>query len=217
MNSTIDSTRTLQASAAAGFAAAVLILGGTLLSSRGMPSPGSDAAAWSRWAEGEERVIEIGSYYLLVPGLLFFLVLLAAVVHMHSSSRIATLLASWSGVIFVVFMMTSAVVASTSASTFGFFDDFDDPEALTVFTGASAGFHLTVVAAWSLALAMAATAVGLRAQGLISARTRTATFVLAVLAVATGELGAGLMPALLWMVLLSVMLLRRAGTPVRTE
>ena len=51
--------------------------------------------------------------------------------------------------------------SSTSASTIGFFDGFEDPEALTVLTGVSAGFHLSVIAVWSLAMTMAASAFGL--------------------------------------------------------
>lgn len=209
-----DPTRALRASAVSGFAAAVLILAGTVLSSRGMPSAGAEATLWVHWVEEEERAIETGVYYLLIPGLLLFLVLLAALAQVPVASRISTQLASWGGLVFVVCMAISGVVSSTSASTIGFFDGFEDPKALTVLTGMSAGFHLAVIAVWSLALTMAATAVGLHASGFISGRLRTASLIVAALTVAVGEVGAGLLPALLWMVFISVMLMRKAGTAV---
>lgn len=210
---TTDSARVLRASAVAGIAAAALILGGTLLSSRGMPSTAADAASWARWVENEERAIESGVYYMLLPGLLLFLVLMAALGTLQSAGGISTRLASWGGLLFIVCMAVSGVMSSTSASTIGFFDGFEDPEALTVLTGVSAGFHLSVIAVWSLAMTMAASAFGLHASGFMSGRVRTAFLILAALTVAVGEVGAGLLPVLLWMLTISVMLLRRAGAP----
>jgi hypothetical protein len=75
------------------------------------------------------------------------------------------------------------------------------------------------VAVWSFSVAMAATTYGLSSAGLISSRLRTAGVVLAAVTAAAGYVGAGLLPALVWVVSTSVILLRiaRSVPPVGRE
>jgi len=210
----MDSKRVLRASAVAGVLAATLILVGSILSYTGIPGVDADAAAWAAWAEREELTIEIGVYVLLIPGLLLFLWLFAALAGLLPADAMSTRLAGYGAVAFFVSFAAAGVLSSTSASTFGFYDAFEDPTAVTVFTGASAGYHLQGIAVWSLALTMLATAVGLRATAVISSRLYVASIVLAVLTVAASQFGIGVMFCLVWMLAVSIGLLR--WTPSRS-
>ena len=210
----MDSKRVLRASAVAGVLAATLILVGSILSYTGIPGVDADAAAWAAWAEREELTIEIGVYVLLIPGLLLFLWLFAALAGLLPADAMSTRLAGYGAVAFFVSFAAAGVLSSTSASTFGFFGAFDDPTAVTVFTGVSAGYHLQGIAAWSLAMTMLATAVGLRNTAAISSPLYVASIVLAVLTVAASQLGIGVMFCLVWMLAVSIGLLR--WTPSRS-
>jgi len=210
----MDSKRVLRASAVAGVLAAILILVGSILSYAGIPGVDADAAAWASWAEREELTIEIGVYVLVVPGLLLFLCMFAALAGLLPADAISTRLASYGAVAFFVFFAAAGVLSSTSASTFGFFSVFEDPTAVTVFTGVSAGYHLQGIAVWSLAMTMLATAVGLRNTAVISSRLYVASIVLAALTVAASQFGIGVMFCLVWMLAVSIGLLR--WTPSRS-
>jgi len=179
----MESTRLMRASGAAGVLAAVLILGGLYLGTLGISGREADAAAeaWAAWAQREEGAIEIGVYGLLVPGLLLFLWMFAALAGLLPADAMSTRLAGYGALAFFVFFAAAGVLSSTSASTFGFYNGFEDPTAITVFTGASAGYHLQGVGVWSLAMTMLATAVGLRYSGAISSRLYVASIVLAAL------------------------------------
>ena len=210
----MDSKRVLRASAIAGVVAAILILVGSILSYTGIPEFDADAAAWAAWAEREELTIELGVYVLLVPGLLLFLCMFAGLAGLLPANAISTRLAGYGAVAFFVFFAAAGVLSSTSASTFGFFGVFDDPTAVTVFTGVSAGYHLQGIAAWSLAMTMLAAAVGLRNAAVISSPLYVGSIVLAVLTVAASQLGIGVMFCLVWMPVVSIWLLR--WTPSRS-
>jgi hypothetical protein len=212
----MESTRVMRAAGVAGILAAVLILAGEYYSTKGMPAKGADAASWTRWVDAEEGPIETGVYLLLIPGLLLFLVMLGALMSVLPRNRMSTEVSTWGGLAFFVCMALSGTLASTTASTIGYFDGFEDPQAVATLTGISAGFHLTVVAVWALALTMVGTAVGLRSAGLLSGRLRTAAFVLAGVTVATSVLGAGMLPALVWIVAVSIGLLSHSSARAAT-
>jgi len=207
----MESSRVMRAAGVAGILAAVLILAGEYYSTKGIPAAGADAGSWTRWVDAEEGPIEAGVYLLLIPGLLLFLVMLGALISVLPRSRMSTEVSAWGGLAFFVCMAMSGVLASTTASAIGFFDGFEDPQAVATFTGLSAGYHLTIVAVWALALTMVGTAVGLRSAGLLSGGLRTAAFVLAGLTVATSPLGAGILPGLVWIVAVSIGLLRHSS------
>jgi hypothetical protein len=207
----MESTRVMRASGAAGVLAAVLILGGLYLGTLGISGreAGADAEAWAGWAQREKVAIEIGVYYLLVPGLLLFLCMFAALAGLLPADAMSTRLAGYGALAFFVLVAAAGVLSSTSASTFGFYSGFDDPTAITVFTGATAGYHLQAVGVWSLAMTMLATAVGLRYSAAISSRLVVASIVLAAVAVAATEVGAGIIPSLVWILAVGIGLLRR--------
>jgi hypothetical protein len=177
----MQSTRVMRAAGAAGVLATILILGGLYLANTGLPGNVADAAAWAAWAQREEFAIESGVYYLLVPGLFFF--------------------------------VAAGVLSSTTASAFGFYQAFEDPTAVTAFTGAAAGYHLQAIGVWSLAMTMVATAVGLRYSAAISMPLYVASIVLAVFAVAATVVGFGVILCLVWILASSIWLLR--WTPSR--
>jgi hypothetical protein len=206
----MESTRVMRASGAAGVLAAVLILGGLYLGTLGISGREADAAAeaWAAWAQREEGAIEIGVYFLLVPGLLLFLCMFAALAGLLPANAMSTRLAGYGALAFFVFFAAAGVLSSTSASTFGFYNGFEDPTAITVFTGASAGYHLQAVGVWSLAMTMLATAVGIRYSGAISLGLVVASIVLAALAVAGTLVGVGVIPCLVWILAVGIGLLR---------
>jgi hypothetical protein len=209
----MESIRILRLSGFAGVVAAVMILGGLYLSSRGVPGPDADAASWAAWAEREEVAVESGVYLLLVPGLLLFLCMFATLAGLLPTHGAATRLASYSAIGFFVCLAVAAVLSSTASSSDGFFAGFEDPGALSVYTGVAAGFHLQMVGVWSLALTMVAVAVGLRRAGAATQRLVVASCVLAVVTAAAGAVGVGIVPALLWIVAAGVGLFRRSGSP----
>jgi len=206
----MESTRVMRASGAAGVLAAVLILGGLYLGTLGISGreAGADAAAWAAWAQREEVAIEIGVYYLLVPGLLLFLCMFAALAGLLRADAMSTRLATYGAIAFFVFFAGAGVLSSATASAFGFYNAFEDPTAVTVFTGLSAGYHLEVVGVWSLAMTMVATAVGLRSSAAISLRLVVASIVLAALAVAASFFGFGVIFCLVWILAVCIGLLR---------
>jgi hypothetical protein len=188
----METTRVMRASGAAGVLAAVLILGGLYLATAwGRPGIDADAEALAAWAQREEGAIEIGVYFLLVPGLLLFLCTFAALTGLLPADAMSTRLAGYGALAFFVFFAAAGVLSSTTASSFGFYKAFEDPTAVTVFTGLSAGYHLQIVGVWSLALTMLATAVGLRYSAALSMRSYVASIVLAALAVAASDVGFG--------------------------
>jgi hypothetical protein len=212
----MESTRVMRASGAAGVLAAVLILGGvylTIMGISGTPAIDADPGAWAAWAQREEVAIEIGVYVLLVPGLLLFLCMFAALARLLPADAMATRLAGYGALAFFVFFTAAGVLSSTTASSFGFYNGFEDPTAITVFTGASAGYHLQFVGVWSLAMTMLATAVGLRHSAAISMRLYVASIVLAALAVAASFIGFGVIFCLVWILAVDIGLLR--WTPSR--
>ena len=212
----MQSTRLMRASGAAGVLAAVLILGGLYLGTLGISGreAGADAEAWAAWAQREEVAIEIGVYYLLVPGLLLFLCMFSALAGLLPADAMSTRLAGYGALAFFVLFAAAGVLSSTSASTFGFYNGFEDPTAVTVFTGVTAGYHLQAVGIWSLAMTMLATAVGLRYAAAISLRLYVASIVLAALAVAASEVGVGVIFCVVWMLAVGIGLLR--WTPSRS-
>jgi hypothetical protein len=205
----MDSTRVMRASGAAGVLAAVLILGGLYFATAwGRPAIEANGEALAAWAQREEVAIEIGVYFLLVPGLLLFLCMFSALAALLPADAISTRLAGYGALAFFVFFAAAGVLSSTGASAFGFYNGFEDPTAVTVFTGLSAGYHLQFVGVWSLAMTMLATAVGLRYSGAISLRLVVASVVLAALAVAASEFGFGVVFCLVWILAVSIGLLR---------
>jgi hypothetical protein len=212
----MESTRVMRASGAAGVLAAVLILGGLYLGTLGTSGreAGATAETWAAWAQREEGAIEIGVYFLLVPGLLLFLCMFAAFARLLAADAMSTRLAGYGALAFFVLFAAAGVLSSTSASTFGFYSGFDDPTAITVFTGASAGYHLQAVGIWCLSMTMLATAVGLRYSAAISVRLVVASIVLAAVAVAATLVGAGIIPGLAWILAVGIGLLR--WTPSRS-
>jgi len=206
----MESTRVTRASGIAGVLAAVLILGGLYLGTLGISGREADAAAeaWAAWAQREEGAIEIGVYLLLVPGLLLFLCMFAALAGLLPAGAMSTRLAGYGALAFFVFFAAAGVLSSTSASTFGFYQGFEDPTAITVFTGASAGYHLQAVGVWSLGMTMMAAAIGLRSSGAISSRSYVASIALAALALAGTLVGVGVIPCLVWVLAVGIGLLR---------
>jgi hypothetical protein len=205
----METTRVMRASGAAGVLAAVLILGGLYLATAwGGPGADADGEALAAWAQREEFAIESGVYYLLVPGLLLFLCMFAAFARLLPADAMSTRLAGYGAVAFFVFLASAGVLSSTTASTFGFYNGFEDPTAVTVFTGLSASYHLQAVGIWSLAITILATAVGLRDSAAISSASYVASIVLAALAVAATWVGAGIIPCLVWMLAVGAGLLR---------
>jgi hypothetical protein len=210
----MESTRVIRASGAAGVLAAVLILGGLYLATAwGRPEVEADGAALAAWAQREAGAIEIGARALLVPGLLLFLWMFSALAGLLPAGAISTRLAGYGALAFFVFFAAAGVLTSTPASAFGFYTGFEDPTAVTVFTGLSASFNLQFVGVWSLAMTMLATAVGLRYSGAISMWLYVASIVLAALAVATSEFGFGVIFCLVWILAVGIGLLR--WTPSR--
>jgi len=211
----MQSTRVMRASGAAGVLAAVLILGGLYFATAwGRPGIDANGEALAAWAQREELAIEIGVYYLLVPGLLLFLCMFAALAGLLPADAMSTRLAGYGAVAFFVFFAAAGVLSSTSASAFGFYNGFEDPTAVTVFTGLSADYHLQFIGTWSLAMTMLATAVGLRNSAAISSRLYVASIVLAALAVVASEFGFGVILCLVWIIAVSIGLLR--WTPLRS-
>jgi hypothetical protein len=210
----MGSSRVMRASGAAGVLAAVLILGGLYLATAwGRPGIDADGQALAAWAQREEGAIETGVYVLLVPGLLLFLCMFAALAGLLPADAMSTRLAGYGALAFFVFFASAGVLTSTAASTFGFYNGFEDPTAVTVFTGLSAGYHLQFVGVLSLAMTMLATAVGLRTSAAISSQMYVAYIVLAVLAVAAAQVGFGVIVCLVWILAVSIGLLR--WTPSR--
>ena len=213
----MESTRVMRASGAAGVVAAVLILGGLYLATAwGRPGIDADAGAYAAWAQREELAIETGVYLLLVPGLFLFLCMFAALAGVLPKAAMSTRLATYGALAFFVFFAAAGVLSSTTASAFGFYNAFEDPAAVTVFTGGSAGYHLQFVGVLSLAMTLLATAVGLRNSAAISSRLYVASIVLAALAVAAAEVGFGVVFCLIWILAVSVGLLRWTPSPSAT-
>jgi hypothetical protein len=211
----MGSTRLIRVAGAAGVLAAVLILGGLYLATAwGRPRIDADGAALAAWAQREEGAIELGVYFLLVPGLLLFLCMFAALAGLLPAGAISTSLAGYGALAFFVFFASAGVLTSTTASAFGFYTGFQDPTAVTVFTGLTAGYHLQYVGVWSLAITMLATAVGLRYSVPISLRLVVASVVLAALAVVTSFFGFGVIFCLVWIIAVGIGLLR--WTPARS-
>lgn len=207
----MESTRVMRASGAAGVLAAALILGGLYLATAsGRTGVEANGEALAAWAQREERTVEIGVYLLLFPGLLLFLCMFAALAGRLPADATSTRLAGYGALAFFVFFAAAGVLSSTAASTFGFYPGFEDPTAVTVFTGFSAGYHLQFVGVLSLAMTMLATAVALRHAAAISSQLYVASIALAVLAVPTSEFGFGVIPCLVWILGVSIGLLRWA-------
>jgi len=205
----MESTRVMRASGAAGVLAAVLILGGLYLATAwGRPGMDADGEALAAWAQREEAAIETGVYVLLVPGLLLFLCMFAALAGLLPADAMSTRLATYGALAFFVFFAAAGVLSSATASAFGFYNAFEDPTAVTVFTGLSAGYHLQFVGVWSLAMTMVATAVGLRNAAAILSRLYVASIVLAALAVAASFFGFGVIFCLVWILAVCSGLLR---------
>jgi hypothetical protein len=209
----MQSTRVMRAAGGAGVLASILILGGLYLITAGSPGMNADAGEWAAYAQREEFALESGVYYLLVPGLFLFLGMFAALVGLLPADAMSTRLAGYGALGFFVFLVAAGVLTSTTASTFGFYGAFEDPTAVTVFTGASAGYHFREMGVWSLAMTMVATAVGLRPSAAISMPLYVASIVLAVLAVAATLIGFGIIFCLVWILAASIGLLR--WTPSR--
>lgn len=205
----MESTRVMRASGAAGVLAAALILGGLYLATAwGRPGIDADGEALAAWAQREEGAIETGVYFLLVPGLLLFLCMFAALAGLLPADAMSTRLAGYGALGFFVFFAGAGVLSSTAASAFGFYNGFEDPTAVTVFTGLSAGYHLQFVGVWSLAMTVLATAVGLRNSAAISSQLYVASIVVAALAVAASFFGFGVVFCLVWMLAVGIGLLR---------
>lgn len=213
----MQSTRAMRASGAAGVLATVLILGGlyvAIFGEWGSPGIDADAAAWAAWAEREELAFEIGLYFLLVPGLLLFLGMFSAIASLLPPDAISTRLAGYGALSFFLFFAAAGVLSSTSPSTYGYYNAFEDPTAVTVLTGLTAGYHLQFIGTWSLALTMLAVAVGLRQSATISSRLYVASISLAALAFAASWVGFGIAFCLVWMLAVGIGLLR--WTPTRS-
>jgi len=208
------STRVARAAGAAGLLAVPLILGGLYLSTFGLsgtPESSAGAEAWAAWAEREETAIEVGVYLLLVPGLLLFLCMFAGAASLLLTQPVASRLASYGAVAFVILFAVAGVLASTSASTFGFYDAFNDPTAITVFTGVAAGYHLQWIGTWSLAMTMLASAFGLRSSARIALPAYWGSIILAALVVAASFIGFGIIFCLVWILAVAIGLLRWHG------
>lgn len=207
----MQTARMMRTAGAAGVLAAIMILGGSYLAvmgGSGSPGPTGNAEAWATWARREESAIEAGVYVLLVPGLLLFLFMYAALASLLPRQSISARLAGYGAISFFIFTAAAGVGLSTGASTFGFFTAFNDPTAVTVLTWITAGYHLQTVGVWSLAMTMLATAVGLRYSGAISMALYVASIVLAAVAVAATLVGFGVIPCLVWIVAVAAGLLR---------
>jgi hypothetical protein len=207
----MESTRVMRAAGAAGALAAILILSGYYLSimgASGAPGRDAEAAAWAAWAQSEENAIEVGVYLLIVPGLLLFLCMFSAFAGLLPAKAMSTRLAGYGALAFFVMSAAAGVVSSTTASTFGFYGGFEDPTAVTVFTGTTAGYHLLTVGIVSLAVTMVATAVGMRYSAAISSRLYLASIVLAAVAVAGTLIGVGIIPCLVWVLAVGIGLLQ---------
>jgi hypothetical protein len=212
----MESTRGIRAAGAAGLLAVVLIFSGLyLVTAWGAPGMDAAAEAWAGWAQREVLALEIGAYFLLVPGLLLFLCMFAALAGLLPVDAISRRLASYGALGFFVFFAAGGVLSTTTASTFDFYSAFDDPTAVTVLTGGTAGHHLRDVGVWGLAMTMVATAVGLRSSAAISMPLYIASIVLAALAVAGLLMGVGVVPCLIWIVAVGIGLLR--WTRVQTD
>jgi hypothetical protein len=209
----MESTRVRRAAGAAGVLSTVLILGALYLVNAGIPGASADAEAWAAWARRNESALETAVYFLLVPGLLLFLWMFAALVGLLPPDTISARLASYGALAFFVFFAAAGVLWSTTASTFGFFRAFEDPTAVTVFTELSAGYHLQAVGIWSLAMTMLATAIGLRSSGVITSPLYVASLALVVAAVFATLIGFGVIPCLVWIVAASLGLLRTTTPP----
>jgi hypothetical protein len=92
-----------------------------------------------------KSAIEVGVYFLFVPGLLLFLCMFAALAGLLPAKALSTRLAGYGALAFFVMFAAAGVLSSTTASTFGFYSGFEDPTAVTVFAGATAGYHLLTV------------------------------------------------------------------------
>ena len=209
----MPSARASRAAGVAGVLAAILILAGLYLSGvgSGVPARDADAASWSAWARGQEGTVELGVYVVLLPGLLLFLCMFAALVGRLPAQGAWTRLAGYGAVSFFVLFASGGALASTSLSAYGFYAAFDDPTAITVLAGATAGYHLQALAVWSLALTMISTALALRAGGAISSTLFGASIGLAVLAAAANLVGFGIIFGLIWMLGAGIALVRWAA------
>ena len=205
----METTRAMRASGVAGLLAAVLILVGLYLATA-WDRPAIDAAgeAMAAWAQRAGVPIELGVYYLLVPGLLLFLWMFSALAGLLPVDAMSTRLATYGALGFFIFVAAAGVLTSISTKSFGFYAAFEDPTAITVFTGLSAGYNLQLVGVWSLAVTMLAAAVGLRSAAAISTALFFGSIVLAVLAVVASEVGFGVIPCLVWIVAVGIGLLR---------
>ena len=205
----MDSARVLRAAGAAGLLAAVLILAGLyLITAWGVPGMDASAAAWASYAQREVLALETGAYFLLVPGLSLFLCTFAALAGLLPAGAMSTRLAGYGALGFFVYFAASGVPSSMAASTYDFYQAFEDPTAITVFTGYTAGHHLRDLGVWSLAMTMLATAVGLRRAAAISSPLFVASIVLAASAVAGNYIGIGVIFCLIWILAVSIGLLR---------
>jgi hypothetical protein len=208
----MSSVRVSRAAGLAGLLAPILILAGLYLSGMGSGVPGrdADAASWWDWARQREGPIELGAYVLLFPGLVLFLAMFAVLAGALPSHAASSRLAGYGAVSFFVLFAGGAALASTSASTHGFYAAFDDPGALTVFMGTTAGYHFQALGVWSLALTIISTAVALRAAAAISSRLLAVSIGLAILTAAANLVGFGIVFGLLWILGAGLALLRWA-------
>src|SRR5262245_49039073 len=113
----MQTTREMRAAGAVGVVATVMILSGSYLAvmgGSGSPGANGDAAAWAAWAKREESAIELGVYFLLVPGTLLFLFMFSALVSLLPRESMSTRLAGYGAIGFFVFTAASGVVASTT-------------------------------------------------------------------------------------------------------
>jgi hypothetical protein len=205
------STRVARASGSAGMLAVPMILGGIYLTTFGLsgaPAASAGAEAWAAWAQREVLAIELGVYLILVPGLLLFLGMFAALASLLPADAVASRLAGYGAVVFVVLFAVAGVLASTTASTFDFYGAFEDPTAVTVYWGITAGYHLQWVGTWGLAMTILASAVGLRYSAMPSVPGYVASIVLVALVVAAGFFGFGVIFCLVWILAVSIGLLR---------
>jgi hypothetical protein len=203
----MPSMRVMRASGVCGVLAAVLIFGSLVLMNLGIPGRDADAAAWAAWARREEGTLETSVYLLLVLGLALFLGMFAALATVMPRTM-WTRLAQYGALGFSILLAVGGVLQSTSASTIGFFPAFEDPAAISVLMGWTAGYHLQAVGIWSLAMAMAATAIALLSSGAISMRLFAASIAAATLAVAATFVGFGIVFCLIWVLAVGLGLMR---------
>jgi len=206
-----QSSRTLRLGGAGGVLGAVFILVGLYLvtmGASGAPAKDAAAGAWADWARQQENAVEVGVYLLLVPGLLLVLFMFAVLASLLPRDSIASRLAGYGAVAFVVLFATASVMASTASSTSGFYPAYQDPTAVTVFTFITAGYHLQAVGTWALSVTMAATAVALRSEGAPRNLLFWATIVLVTLAVLANFIGFGVIFGVIWIAGAGVGLLR---------